>query len=187
MRRHIIAGLAAIALGAGIAAGAVLGPLALRVIQFRTSANLENQFVGGEVVSLAVVAPALIVAGGLWLRQHRLAPALAFGPALYAVYTYGTAVVGQEYAQYDGNVEKFFPLYAALVAGGGGVAACAWLRLDQIQKYRCLRTDCGARRRASSWAWAVSSPSHGRCRSASSSPASACCANFRQRSRPPTD
>ena len=124
-----LAGLGSIALGAGIAACAVLGPLGLEVIRFRTSEHLENQFVGGEVISLALVTPAAIAAGVLWLRGHRLAPAIALGPALYSVYTYTTAVVGQEYARYDGNVETFFPLYAGLVAGGAALATYAWSRL----------------------------------------------------------
>ncbi|MEJ7763801.1 MAG: hypothetical protein WKF80_13500, partial [Thermomicrobiales bacterium] len=127
------AGLGSIALGIGIAASAVLGPLVLRVIEFRTSANIENQFVGGEVVSLGVVAPAAIAAGVLWLRGHRLAPALALGPALSAVYTYTTAVLGQEYARYPGNVERFFPLYAGLVTGGAAIAAYAWSRLGETE------------------------------------------------------
>jgi len=125
MTRHALAGWASIALGAGIAIGAVLGPLVTGVIRFRTSVNAENQFIGGEVVSLAVVAPALVTAGVLWLREVRVAPALAVGPALYAVYTYVTAVLGQEYSRYPGNVEKFFLLYAALVAGGAAVATMA--------------------------------------------------------------
>lgn len=87
---------------------------------------------GGEVVSLAVVAPVAIVAGALWLGGHRLAPALALGSALYAVYTYTTAVIGQEYTRYDGNVERFFPLYAGLVAGGAAIAVIAWSRLGEI-------------------------------------------------------
>jgi hypothetical protein len=125
MTRHTRAGWESIALGAGIAIAAVLGPLVTGVIRFRTSANAENQFIGGEVVSLAVVAPVLVAAGVLWLRGSRSAPALAVGPALYAVYTYVTAVLGQEYGRYPGNVEKYFLLYAALVAGGAAVAAMA--------------------------------------------------------------
>jgi hypothetical protein len=131
MSPHRLAGLGSIALGGGIATAAVLGPLALKVIRFRTSAHLENQFVGGEVISLAVVAPAAVAAGMLWLRDSRLSPALALGPALYAVYTYTTAIVGQEYARYPGNVEKAFPLYAGLVAGGGAIAASAWSQLGK--------------------------------------------------------
>jgi hypothetical protein len=125
------AGYGSIALGAGIAVSAILGPLVLRAIHFRTSANLEQQFIGGEVVSLVAVAPMATAAGVLWLRGHRLAPPLAPGPALYAVYTYITAVLGQEYPRYDGNVEKFFPLYAGLVAGGGVLAARAWRELGR--------------------------------------------------------
>ena len=131
MIRSRLAGFGSIALGAGIAASAILGPLVLKVIRFRTSANIENQFVGGEVMSLAVVAPMAVAAGVLWLRGHRLAPPLALGPALYAVYTYTTAVIGQEYGRYDGNVEKFFPLYAGLVAGGAAIAASAWGQLGE--------------------------------------------------------
>jgi hypothetical protein len=131
MKRHTIAGWGAVALGAGIAIGAILGPLTLGVIRFRTSENLENQFVGGEIVSLGVVAPALLVAGVLWLRERRIAPALAIGPAIYAVYTYVTTVVGQDYARYPGNVEAFFPLYALLVSGGATTAALAAVDLAE--------------------------------------------------------
>jgi hypothetical protein len=105
--------------------------LVLNVIRFRTSANIENQFIGGDAVSLGLVAPVAIVAGVLWLRDHRLAPALALAPALYAGYTYTSVVLGQEYGRYEGNVEKFFPLYAALVAVAGVIAAAAWSQLGR--------------------------------------------------------
>jgi hypothetical protein len=131
MFRSRLAGFGSIALGAGIAASAILGPLVLKVIRFRTSANIENQFAGGEVMSLVGVAPMAVAAGVLWLRGHRLAPPLALGSALYAVYTYTTAVIGQEYGRYDGNVEKFFPLYARLVAGGAAIAAFTWGQLGE--------------------------------------------------------
>lgn len=131
MIRSRLVGIGSIALGTGIAVSAVLGPLVLEVITFRTSDHLKTQFVGGEIVSLAVVAPAAIAAGVLWLCGHRLAPALALGPALYAVYTYTTVVLGQEYTRYNGNVEQFFPLYAGLVAGGAAIAAFAWSQLGE--------------------------------------------------------
>lgn len=129
-RRHIV-GLGLIALGGGIAASAILGPLVLKVVKLRTSANLENQFVGGEVVSLGLAAPVAAAAGVLWWRGHRLAPVLALAPALYAVYTYTSVVLGEEYGRYPGNVETFFPLYAALVAGGAALAAAAWADLGR--------------------------------------------------------
>jgi hypothetical protein len=115
----------------GVAASSVLGPLVLKVIRFRTSANIENQFIGGDIVSLALGAPVAIVAGVLWLRDHRLAPALSLAPALYTVYTYTSVVLGQEYGRYDGNVEKFFPLYVGLIALAGVIAAAAWSQLGR--------------------------------------------------------
>ena len=126
--RHQLTGAGLVALGLGMATAAVLGPLAFKIITFRTSERIEAQFTGGEVVSLGVVAPLSIAAGVLWRRDHPLAPALALAPALYAVYTYTSVIAGQEYGRYDGNVERFFPLYAGLVAGGVAVAA-AWSRL----------------------------------------------------------
>ncbi len=132
MKRSLLPGVGSIALGAGIAVSSVLGPLVLNVIKFRTSTAIENQFIGGEIVSLVFVAPVAITAGVLWLRGHRLAPPLALGPAVYAVYTYTTAVLGQEYTRYDGNVEKFFPLYAGLVASGATLAVVAWSRLQEM-------------------------------------------------------
>jgi hypothetical protein len=129
MNRHWIVGTGSVVLGIGIAASAILGPLGLQVIRFRTSDALTNQFVGGEIASLALVAPAAVAAGILWMRGNRLAPALTLGPALYSVYTYTTVVVGQEYGRYDGNVERYFPLYAGLVACGTALAVISWSRL----------------------------------------------------------
>lgn len=126
MNRQHYAGLGMIALGVGIASSAVLGPLVLGIIRFRTSVNIENQFVGSEIVSLGIVAPVAMASGVLWWRGSRLGPALALAPTLYSIYTYSSAILGQEYTRYDGNVERFFPLYAALVAGSTLLAGNAW-------------------------------------------------------------
>ena len=124
-------GLGLLGLGLGIAVSAILGPLVLGVIKLRTPVNIENQFVGGEIVSLGVVAPVAVVAGVLWLRGHRLAPALALAPALYSVYTYASVVFAQDYARFDGNGERFFPLYTALAGGGAAIAVSAWSQLGR--------------------------------------------------------
>jgi hypothetical protein len=131
MTTRIVPGLGTLLLGIGVAVTASLGPLGLCVIRFRTSANVETQFVGGEIVSLFVVAPLAIVAGVFWLRGHRLAPALTLGPALYAVYIYLTVVVGQEYARFPGNVEYFFVLFVGLIALSMALAAVSWTRLAE--------------------------------------------------------
>lgn len=124
-----VTGLGLIGLGLGIAASSILGPLVLNVIRLRTSESIENQFIGGEIVSLGLVAPVAIAAGVLWLRDHRLAPALALAPALYAVCTYASVVFAQEYTRFDRNAERFFPLYTALAGGGAAIAISAWSRL----------------------------------------------------------
>lgn len=125
MSRHFLPATLAVLLAAGIAVAAILGPLVLGVIRFHMTDAVENQYLGGEIVSLLVVAPALVVAGVLWHRGDRLAPALAFGPAIYTVYTFITAILGQEYARFPGNAEKAFFLYVALIAGGVTLAVLA--------------------------------------------------------------
>jgi hypothetical protein len=122
-----------IVLGLAVAIAVVLGPLISGAIDFRTSEAIENQFVGSEIVSLVLVAPIATASGILWLRRNRLAPALAFAPALYSVYTYGSAVLGQEYGRYEGNIEKAFPLYALLVAGSVLLSAAAWSRIVAME------------------------------------------------------
>lgn len=107
MTRSRIAGVGSIALGVGIAASALLGPLFPKIIDFRTSAHLENQFVGGEIISLAVVAP---------------------------------TAIGQEYARYDGNVERFFPLYAGLALVTGRLLRSYVGNVDSDQIRHGMRT-----------------------------------------------
>jgi hypothetical protein len=125
-----LTGFGLLLLGVGAAASAILGPLVLGVIEFRVSDNMENQLIGGEIVSLLVVAPLAVLAGVLWLHSHRLAPMLAIAPGLYAVYTYVTFVLGPEYERYPGNNERAFPLYAVLIFLGWVTAVQAWSAFD---------------------------------------------------------
>src|SRR5207248_1475860 len=76
-----------------------------------------------------VAAPLAVAAGVLWLRGHRLAPVLALGPALYAVYTCTQAVLGPEYDRYPGNNERAFPLYLTLVILGWAIVVRCWSEL----------------------------------------------------------
>jgi hypothetical protein len=130
MKRQYLVGAGLITLGAGIAANALLGPLALHIVRFHNSSSGIEQLIGGEAISLAVVAPLSVAAGTLWLRGHRAAPALAVAPALYALYTYTTEIVGAQYARYPGNSERFLPLHLGLLALGGAIAVAAWSALD---------------------------------------------------------
>lgn len=131
MERHRPAAVLSLTLAIGIIVAAILGPLLTDTIRFHLPDALITQYEGGEVVTLFLAAPLLIAAGWLWLRGDRVAPALAFGPAAYTVYTFVTAIVGQEYGRYDGNGERAFLLYAALIAVGSSVAVIALSQLLQ--------------------------------------------------------
>ena len=126
---HRLSGIASIALGVGTAASAILGPLVTNVIRFHVSDNARNQLLGGEIISLCVAAPLAIGAGVLWLRQKPLAPKLAIGPALYALYANVQFTIGPEYQRYPGNNEYAVPLYLVLIILGWAVALRAWNEL----------------------------------------------------------
>jgi hypothetical protein len=79
-------GAALLALGAGVAALSLLGPLMSAVIDYRITDLVLSQLVGLDAVSLALVAPLAALAGVLTLRGHALGPVLALGPATYVAY-----------------------------------------------------------------------------------------------------
>jgi hypothetical protein len=126
MKTERLTGFALLLLGTGMAANAILGPLLLAVVRSHVSPAMENQQIGGELISLFVAAPVALLAGVLWLRGNRLAPLLAIAPALYAVYTYVTFVLGPEYSRYPGNNERAFPLYLVLIILGWAIALRCW-------------------------------------------------------------
>jgi hypothetical protein len=130
--RAALPGIGLLLLALGMIASAVLGPLVLGVVTFPVSAAMENQLVGGEVVSLLVAAPVAALAGVHWLRGHPLAPMAAIGPAIYAAYMYAQYIVGPEYSRYEGNSERAFPLYLLLVSLGWLLAARAWIELGRL-------------------------------------------------------
>lgn len=129
MRQRRAVGAALIALGLLLAINATIGPLLLGVVRFHVSAGAEAQLIGGEVVSLFVVAPLSVVAGILWTRGNALAPVLALGPALYSLYMNVQYIVGPQYNRYPGNNEYLFPLYLALIILAWTIAIRAWRQL----------------------------------------------------------
>jgi len=115
-----------VALGVGLAANSVLGPLALGVIEYHLSGTLVNQGIGLDAFSLAVVTPLLVIAGVLVLRGNATAALVAIAPALYLPYMFLQYIAGPEYLQYEGNNESFFPLHVALLSLGAVAAVRAW-------------------------------------------------------------
>ena len=126
MRTNRLLGIGLIALGAAIATAALLGPLVLNVLSYRTSPTTLNQIVGSDAAALIVVAPVSVLIGLLALRGHRAAPVLALAPAIFAVYTYTQLIVGNEYLRLPGNVERFFPLLLGVFVLAGGITVVAW-------------------------------------------------------------
>jgi hypothetical protein len=125
-RRHGWLGIASIALGLGLIANSLLGPLIAGLIAYPFSKSMLNQTIGLEAVSLLVVAPLCILAGVLAIRGNAAAPLLGFGPAAYTAYMFLQYVVGPEYRYYPGAL----PLHLALFALGAGTSVAAWASVD---------------------------------------------------------
>ncbi|MFW6074832.1 MAG: hypothetical protein ACOC9Y_04505, partial [Chloroflexota bacterium] len=123
-------GIANFLLAIGLSTIAVLGPLGFGAIQWRISENMERQLLAIDAVALFVVAPVAAVAGVLWLRGQRIAPVVAMGPAVYAVYFLFQDILTPEYLRYEGNNEQYFPLVYAVLLLGVIVAVAAWSSID---------------------------------------------------------
>ncbi len=113
-------------LGAAVSTVAVLGPLVLGVLRYRTSATSLNQIVGGDATALAVVVPVTVAVAVLAVRGHPAAPVLALAPSIFVVYTYTQLILGNEYLRLPGNVERFFPLLLGVFVLAGAIALRAW-------------------------------------------------------------
>lgn len=131
-------------LAVGILIAGALGPLGLGIIRFHVTELVENQYLGGEIVTLAIAAPALVAAGILWRRLDPLAPVIAIGPAIYTVYTFITVILGQEYGRLPGNAGKAFFLYAGLVSGGTALAVLSGRQIAVRESPRLTSGLCRA-------------------------------------------
>lgn len=103
-----------VALGSGMAAASLVGPLGFGLMQYRTSETTVNQLLGSDAAALFVVFPATVATAFLVFRNHPAGPLLASGIGVYAIYTYSQVVIGQEYLRLPGNVEYWFLLLLAV-------------------------------------------------------------------------
>jgi len=115
-----------VSLGGLIIVYAVLGPLVLDVIHFRTTASGLNQVRGGDLAALVVVAPVCMAVGRLAWRGHPAAPVLALAPGMFAMYMYSQLILGNEYLHLPGNVERFFPLLLAMFVLAAAIVLHCW-------------------------------------------------------------
>ncbi len=114
-----------------VTAGAVLGPLVLDVLHYRTSASGLDQIRGSDLAAVAVVAPVCVWVGTLARQGHPAAPILALAPGGFAVYIWTQLLLGSEWGRYPGNVEWVAPLLLGVVGVGAAVA---------VRATRALRT-----------------------------------------------
>jgi hypothetical protein len=115
-----------VVLALGIATSSLLGPLVLGLMRYRTSPMTANQLLGSDAASLFVIAPLTLVAAFLAARRNPMAPQLALGIGVFAVYTYAQIIIGQEYLRLPGNVERFFPLLLSVFILAEAVIVLAW-------------------------------------------------------------
>jgi hypothetical protein len=123
-------GPALLVLGAVLAANAILGPLALGVIEYRYSTTLTNQGIGLDAVALFAAAPLSLAAGVLTLRGRTAGLVLGLIPATFAAYMAPQYVVGPDYLGIPGNNEQFFLLHLAMFVLGVGLIAGIWTSID---------------------------------------------------------
>jgi hypothetical protein len=121
---------ALVALAAAIACYTVSGPLMLGTIELHTSPAALEQVKGGDLAALIAVVPVCLAAAATARRDHRTAALIAFGPSLFAIYTYSQIFLGNDYALWPGNVEYFFGIFVLIIWLAVIVAWRAWSTLD---------------------------------------------------------
>ncbi len=119
---RVLVALLAMACGAVLAYLALLGPLGLGRIRYRTAALINHQLLGQDLVNLFLLAPLLVGGGLLLLRGRPAARYLLVSTPLYLVYYALSYTIGWEWSssRYAGNSELYtfhflFVLVAALV------------------------------------------------------------------------
>jgi hypothetical protein len=126
VRQERALAIALVALALGVAANSILGPVGLGLMRYRTSATTLNQLLGSDAAALFVVVPITVAAAVLAFRRHPVAPLVAVGIGVYALYTYAQVIIGQEYLRLPGNVDRFFPLLLTIFIVAEVVVVLAW-------------------------------------------------------------
>jgi hypothetical protein len=117
--RYVI-GIIAIACAATLVVIALLGPLGLGVIVYRTSQSAVYQTMGQDLVGMLLIAPLLLVGGLLHIARRDGAKYFLILTPITLIYTGLSYGIGQEWSNtaYMGNVEDFFGLFLMLIIGG---------------------------------------------------------------------
>ncbi len=113
-------GISAVAVGCGLAAMAMMGPLWLGTIQYKTSPSAVYQFIGQDMVNLFLMAPICIIGGVMRLMKRPLAKYMLIMTPPYIIYTILSFGMGMEWSHpaYTGNSEQYFFLFLGILIGG---------------------------------------------------------------------
>lgn len=117
-------------LGVGVALVAVLGPLVTGVIEYHVSEGATIQIAGGDAAALGLVAPVALAAAALLRRRPTGGGVLGLAAAVYVLYTYFQLSVGGDVARYQGNSERFFPMFLVLFVLAAWLAARTWSLIE---------------------------------------------------------
>ena len=119
-QRILAVGMAA--LGLGLVANSVAGPLLADAIDYPVSESMRNQTIGLDAAALLLFAPACLVIAVLAWRGHRLAPVLTVSLGSSVAYIFLQYLVGPEFDYYPATLL----LHLGLFVGGWTLAVHAW-------------------------------------------------------------
>jgi hypothetical protein len=113
-------GTVALICGIVLVAIAVLGPLFLGDIHYRTSQSAIWQNEGNDIVNLVLIAPLLLIGGSLELARKSSSKYLLILTPITLMYTGISVGVGQEWSNPNitGNFEQYAWMFLVLVIGG---------------------------------------------------------------------
>ena len=100
---------------------AVLGPLGLGQIHYKTSASGISQLEGQDLADLIVIVPALFMGGALILADRlHIGKYFVILTPITLMYTGLSIGIGQEWSNsaYSGNVQNYFGIFLSLIIGG---------------------------------------------------------------------
>lgn len=115
-----VVALAAIICATALILIAVLGPLSMGVIHYRTSQSNVWQTEGQDLANLLLVTPILLIGSVLQLARRSSSKYFLILSPITLMYTGLSYGIGQEWNNpaYAGNVENYFWLFLTLIIGG---------------------------------------------------------------------
>ena len=115
-----IVGFTAILCAAVLVAIAVLGPIGLGAMEYKTSQSNVWQVAGQDIANLGLMAPLLLIGGALCMAGRPGAKYFLILTPITLMYTGLSIGIGQEWSNpaYAGNAENYWYLFLALIIGG---------------------------------------------------------------------